>query len=81
MVLDLGGSKERSVGRGPMFGMAASEKMGVEELLKKLTRLNEVERDGVFLAKEDQEKLPEVKWMVVAKLLTRKQLSNRCSRR
>ncbi|XP_051220993.1 uncharacterized protein [Lolium perenne] len=41
----------------------------VDELLKNL-KLSEAEREGVFLAKEDRESLPEVKWMAVGRLLT-----------
>jgi hypothetical protein len=46
----------------------------VDDLLGKL-RLSEGEADGVFLAKEDRSKLPEVKWLVAAKLLTVKHFS------
>jgi hypothetical protein len=46
----------------------------MEDLLRKL-KLSDVEKDGVFLAKEDRRNLPEVKWMAVGKLLTRKNFS------
>lgn len=38
-------------------------------------RLSEVEREEVALAREEKVSLPAVKWMVVAKLLMLKQLS------
>jgi len=46
----------------------------VQDLLKKL-RLSDVEQEGVVLAKVDWAKLPEVKWMAAAKVLTVKQFS------
>ena len=46
----------------------------VQDLLKKL-RLSDVEQEGVVLAEVDRAKLPEVKWMAAAKLLTVKQFS------
>jgi hypothetical protein len=46
----------------------------MEDLLQKL-KLSDVEKDGVFLAKEDRGNLPKVKWMTVGKLLTRKSFS------
>ena len=46
----------------------------VDELLKNL-KLSEAERDGVFLAKAERGDLPEVKWMVVGKVLTDKGFS------
>jgi hypothetical protein len=52
----------------------------MEGLLQKL-KLSDVEKDGVFLAKEDQGNLPEVKWMTVGKLLTRKRFSEESLRR
>jgi len=47
----------------------------VNTLLQKL-QLNDAERDGVVLAKEERENLPKVKWLAVAKLLTVKQFSD-----
>ena len=47
----------------------------VNTLLQKL-QLNDVEHDGVVLAKEERENLPKVKWLAVAKLLTVKQFSD-----
>lgn len=47
----------------------------MEKLLQKLN-LSEAEKEGVFLAKEERANLPEVKWMVVGKLLTIKDFSN-----
>jgi hypothetical protein len=41
----------------------------VVELLRNL-KLSEAERDGVFLAREEKSKLPEVKWTTEARLLT-----------
>jgi hypothetical protein len=52
----------------------------VEDLLRKL-KLSDVEKDGVFLDKEDRGNLPEVKWMAVGKLLTRKNFSEESLRR
>lgn len=46
----------------------------IDELLRKL-RLSEAEWDGVFLAWEDRDRLPQVKWTAVAKLLTTKDFS------
>lgn len=46
----------------------------IDELLRKL-RLSEAERDGAFLAREDRDRLPQVKWTAVAKLLTTKDFS------
>lgn len=54
--------------------MAATGDVDVDELLSKL-HLSEAEKDGVVLEKEDREKLPEVKWMAVATLLTVKDFS------
>lgn len=48
--------------------------MDVDELLQKL-RLSDAERDGVVLAKDDRKRLPPVKWMAAATLLTRKEFS------
>ena len=42
--------------------------------LQNLT-LREAELDGVVLSAEDRKKLPQVKWMAVAKLLTVKDFS------
>lgn len=50
------------------------QEVDVGELLKK-RRLSDAEHEGVFLAQGDREKLAEVKWMVVAKLLTVKAFS------
>jgi hypothetical protein len=65
--------------------MAASSSEGrkavdVEMLLRRLN-LSEVEKEGVFLAKEDRGDLPEVKWMAVGKVLTRKAFSEESLRR
>ena len=46
----------------------------LDALLRNL-HLTDDEREGVFLAKEEREGLPKVKWMVVAKLLTVKDFS------
>ena len=46
----------------------------VESLLRTL-RLSKAETDGVVLANEERNKLPEVKWLAVARLLTSKQIS------
>jgi hypothetical protein len=46
----------------------------VEDLLRKL-HMSDVEKEGVFLAKEDRSDLPVVKWMAVGKLLSRKGFS------
>jgi hypothetical protein len=53
---------------------AMQRDLDVEDLLSKL-HLSEAEKDGVVLAKEDQESLPAVKWMAAAKLLTTKDFS------
>jgi hypothetical protein len=45
------------------------KEVDVGELLKKL-KLNEAEREGVFLAKGEGEPLPAMKWMAATKLLT-----------
>jgi hypothetical protein len=45
-----------------------------EDLLRKL-HMSDVEKEGVFLAKEDRSDLPVVKWMAVGKLLSRKGFS------
>ncbi|CAN6323855.1 unnamed protein product [Urochloa humidicola] len=50
------------------------KEVDVGELLKKL-RLNEAEREGVFLAKGEGETLPAMKWMAAAKLLTVREFS------
>lgn len=47
----------------------------VNELLQKL-QLSEAEKEGVFLAKEDKEGLPEIKWMAAARLLTTREFSD-----
>ena len=47
----------------------AKKEMGLHELLRRM-QLNEAEREEVVLAREEKEKLPVVKWMAVAKLLT-----------
>jgi hypothetical protein len=52
----------------------------VEDLLQRL-KLSEVEKEGVFLAKEDRGSLSEVKWMAVGKLLTKKSFSEESLRR
>jgi hypothetical protein len=59
-----------------MEGGSSGVKKGldVEDLLRKL-HLSDVEKEGVFLAKEDRGDLPAVKWMVVGKLLSRKDFS------
>jgi hypothetical protein len=61
---------------------ASSKKRGVEveDLLRKL-KLSEFEQEGVFLAKEERSKLPKVKWMAVAKVLTSKSFSEESLRR
>jgi hypothetical protein len=46
----------------------------VERLLKGLS-LSEAEKDGVVLAAEERTKLPKVKWMAMARLLTTKKFS------
>jgi hypothetical protein len=52
----------------------------VEDLLRKL-KLSDVEKDGVFLAREDRSKLPEVKWMAVGRVLTEKGFSDESLKR
>jgi hypothetical protein len=55
-------------------GKAWRSEVDVDELLQKL-RLSDAERDRVMSAKDDGERLPPVKWMAAAKLLTRKGFS------
>jgi hypothetical protein len=50
------------------------------EVLQSL-KLSDVEKEGVFLAKEDRGSLLEVKWMAVGKLLMRKSFSEESLRR
>ena len=62
-----------------MAGEASKDKtrmsdVDVDELLRKL-KLSDSEKEGVFLAMEDRENLPNVKWMASAKLLTAKAFS------
>ncbi|KAM0890378.1 hypothetical protein ACQ4PT_027087 [Festuca glaucescens] len=52
----------------------------VEDLLRKL-QLSDVEKEGVFLAREERGNLPEVKWMAAAKLLTIKSFSDESLKR
>ena len=54
---------------------AEGREVDMNALLQKL-KLSEAEKEGVFLAKEDRDKLPNVKWMAVAKLLTTKKYSD-----
>lgn len=56
------------------MGQKKAISFDVDELLKNL-KLSEAEQDGVVLAKADRAKLPEVKWMAAARLLTTKHFS------
>lgn len=48
---------------------------GEMERLLRMLKLSEAEKEGVVLAKEDRSKLPEVKWLAAARLLTSKQFN------
>jgi hypothetical protein len=56
-------------------GRKKGKKADVGELLKNL-KLHDSELDDVFLGKEDVGKLPAVKWMAAARVLTRKNFSS-----
>jgi hypothetical protein len=55
-------------------GKSAEDGDDVEKLLKTLS-LSEAEKDGVVLASAERTKLPEVKWLAAARLLTSKNFS------
>jgi hypothetical protein len=59
----------------PMI-VGRKEEVDVDAMLKNL-RLSDAEHDDVVLPMGARDSLPEVKWMVVAKLLTTKRFSER----